>query len=83
MQTRGSPFLSRPTGLSLISLENELYNKHEHVELFYHYKLPAEKELGKLLGKSKAVTSCIDISDGLGVDANHLSEESKGLKIIN
>jgi len=51
--------------------------------LFYHYKLPAEKELGKLLGKSKAVTSCIDISDGLGVDANHLSEESKGLKIIN
>ncbi len=74
-------FLSRPTGLSLISLENELYNKHEHVELFYHYKLPAEKELGKLLGKSKAVTSCIDISDGLGVDANHLSEESK-VKII-
>ena len=74
-------FLSRPTGVALISLEKELYNKHEYVELFYHYKLPAEKELGKLLGKLKGVTSCIDISDGLGVDANHLSEESK-VKVI-
>ena len=33
------------------------------------------------MGKLKGVTSCIDISDGLGVDANHLSEESK-VKVI-
>lgn len=75
--------LSRPTGLSLIALEKELYNKHEPIESFYHYRISAEFELGKTLGTLKGVTSCIDISDGLGVDANHLSEESQVKVIID
>lgn len=73
--------LSRPTGLSLVGLEKEMYNKHQSIESYYHYKIPAEVDLGKMLGTLKGCTSCIDISDGIGVDANHLSEESN-VKVI-
>ena len=75
--------LSRPTGLSLIALEKEMYNKHPSIEPYYHYSIPAEAEFGKTLGTLRGVTSCIDISDGLGVDANHLSEESNVKVIVN
>jgi len=74
--------LSRPTGLTLLALERELNNKDIPIEIFYHYNISAEKELGILLGTLDGATACIDISDGLGVDANHLSEESHVKAII-
>jgi thiamine-monophosphate kinase len=73
--------LSRPTGLSLVALENELYDMHPSIKKYYNYTIKAEKELGKLLGKLDGITSCIDVSDGLGVDANHISEESN-VKVV-
>jgi len=73
-------YLSRPLGLARISLEKELGAGFD-IDPYQHYKIMAEKELGKVLGDVGTVTSCIDISDGLGRDASHLSEES-GLKIV-
>ncbi len=73
--------LSRPTGLTLLALEKEVSHKDIPIDTFYHYNISAEKELGTLLGTLNGVTSCIDISDGLGVDANHLAEESH-VKVI-
>lgn len=73
-------YLSRPLGLSRISLEAEL-GKDSKFDPYEHYKIAAEKELGKLLGEMGTITSCIDISDGLGRDASHLSKES-GVKFV-
>ncbi|AEI13734.1 thiamine-monophosphate kinase [Flexistipes sinusarabici DSM 4947] len=73
-------YLSRPLGLARISLEKELGADFD-IDAFKHYKMMAEKELGEVLGNVGTVTSCIDISDGLGRDASHLSEES-GVKIV-
>lgn len=69
-------FLSRPLGLALLSLENEITEKKFDIEEFYHYRIIAESSLGTLLGSLKGVNACIDISDGLGVDSQHLAMES-------
>jgi len=69
-------FLSRPTGLSRISLEKELAIHNFDISANYHYEIKAETELGNILGNEDGVTSCIDISDGLGIDSRHISEES-------
>lgn len=73
-------YVSKPLGLARISLEKELGADFD-IDAYGHYKIVAEKELGKVLGNEGTVTSCIDISDGLGRDASHLSEAS-GVKII-
>lgn len=73
-------YLSKTLGLSKLSLENELTGTSV-INPYYHYDITAEAELGQLLGKLKGVTSCIDISDGLGKDAYHVSENS-GVKIV-
>jgi thiamine-monophosphate kinase len=73
-------YLSRPLGLSRISLEREL-NAGFSIDPYYHYKISAEMYLGKALGETESITSCIDISDGLGRDAYHISMQS-GVKIV-
>lgn len=73
-------YLSRPLGRARISLEKELGADFD-IDAYEHYKTMAEKELGKVLGDMGTVTSCIDVSDGLGRDAAHLSEESD-VKIV-
>ncbi|MGC9062475.1 thiamine-phosphate kinase [Calditerrivibrio sp.] len=74
-------FLSRPVGLSKLSLEKELGIAQHSIHPHYHYNQKAEVALGGLLGSLNYVTSCIDISDGLGRDLSHISEGSK-VKII-
>jgi thiamine-monophosphate kinase len=74
-------YLSRPVGLSRLSLEKELGVREWNINPYLHYNNEPEIELGRLLGNSGMVTSCIDISDGLGRDALHIAEMSK-VKII-
>lgn len=74
-------FLSRPVGLSKVSLERELNIKNHLIDPHLHYKQVAEVKLGGLLGTLSCVTSCIDISDGLGRDLSHISESSN-VKIV-
>ncbi|MCA1927002.1 MAG: thiamine-phosphate kinase [Calditerrivibrio sp.] len=74
-------FLSRPVGLSRVSLERELGIAAYEIDQFLHYKNIAEVKLGDFLGRSELVTSCIDISDGLGRDLGHISETS-GCRIV-
>lgn len=69
-------FLSRPIGLSKVSLEKELGIADHDIDPFFHYKNVAEVELANILGESDFVTSCIDISDGLGRDLGHIAEMS-------
>ncbi len=74
-------FLSRPIGKAKISLETELGLSQYNCDPYYHYKLEAEDKLGEILGTITDVTSCIDISDGLGRDAAHISRMS-GVKVV-
>lgn len=74
-------YLSRPVGLSRLSLEKELGVREWNINPYLHYNNEPEIELGRLLGNSGMVTSCIDISDGLGRDALHVAEMSR-VKII-
>lgn len=70
-------FVSRPLGLSRISLEKELgKNNFKQIHKYSHYMNRPEVELAKILSENNFATSCIDISDGLGRDAGHISEES-------
>jgi len=73
--------ISRPVGFAALSLMQELEEIDFGIKEFYHYTLKAEYELGKLLGNSNSVTSCIDISDGLSSELNHLAKQSN-VKII-
>lgn len=74
-------YLSRPVGLSKISLEKEIGIANFNIDPYLHYKNEPEIELSKYLSESSFVTSCIDISDGLGRDASHIARQS-GVKII-
>lgn len=75
-------FVSRPLGLSRISLEKELgRNDFKHIDKYSHYMNEPEIKLAKILSEKNLATSCIDVSDGLGRDAGHISEESN-VKII-
>lgn len=69
-------FISRPLGFAQLGLMQELTDIDHGLEPYAHYRLTAEKKLGALLGESGAVTSCIDISDGLGSEACHLAVSS-------
>ena len=64
-------FLSRTVGMSALDLEKRLSGASD-----YSYRPPAEVSLGALLGETEAVTSCIDISDGLGRDLSHIAKSS-------
>ncbi|KAA0259213.1 thiamine-phosphate kinase [Deferribacter autotrophicus] len=70
-------FVSRPLGKSIYYLNKELGGDF----VTEHYHLEAEVELGKFLGTLPFVTSCTDISDGLGVDLASIADTSK-VKII-
>ncbi|MBC7196059.1 MAG: thiamine-phosphate kinase [Deferribacterales bacterium] len=74
-------YLSRPVGLSKVSLEKELEVVDFNVDPYLHYKNEPELKLSKYLSESSFVSSCIDISDGLGRDASHISKQS-GVRII-
>lgn len=68
--------LSRPTGLSRLSLEVELGTHTHPISPKQHFSVMAEAQLGALLSHLDGISSCIDISDGLGKDASHIAEES-------
>ena len=74
-------YLSRPVGLSLAALENELYNKKHPLQDLYHYKITAQKDVGIFLGSCVEVTSAADISDGLGRDCSNIASAS-GVKLV-
>ncbi|MEF3255012.1 MAG: hypothetical protein K6348_05545, partial [Deferribacterales bacterium] len=76
-------YLSRPVGLSKVSLEKELGVNCFDIDATYHYKQVAEVSLGSLLGKIIGITSCIDISDGLGRDIGHIADASKVCVILD
>ncbi len=61
-----------------LGLEEELKGS----EVYNHYLIKAETELGDLLGRTGGIaTSCIDVSDGLGRDASHIADQS-GVRIV-
>jgi thiamine-monophosphate kinase len=68
--------LSREVGFAKLSLLQEIGEKDFGIKSFYHYLLKAESDLGNFLGKTKGVTSCIDISDGLISELNHIAIQS-------
>jgi thiamine-monophosphate kinase len=70
-------YVSRPVGRVKQQLEEELAGG----DVYNHYLVKAETELGDLLGRTGIATSCIDVSDGLGRDASHISDMS-GVKIV-
>lgn len=74
-------FISRPVGLSKISLEKELKIGEYDTCEYLHYRNKAEVDLARCLGELPYITSCIDISDGLGRDLGHISEKSS-VKIV-
>ena len=77
-------FVSRPLGLSRISLEKELgKNNFKNIDKYSHYMNEPEIKLAKILSDNNIATSCIDVSDGLGRDAGHISKESNVRVIIN
>jgi thiamine-monophosphate kinase len=63
-------YLSRPVGRAQAALKERLAG------IFKAVSFPPEIKLGELLGGIGTVSSCIDISDGLGVDLAHISEAS-------
>lgn len=75
--------ISRPLGFSQLGLSQEIENKDFGLPLFAHYRQKAEKELGTLLGSLDGVTSCIDISDGLGRESSHIAISSKVKLVID
>lgn len=70
-------YLSRFVGLAKLSLEKELGLNQADIDKYYHYSLSAETEVGEFLSKFSGVTSCCDISDGLGRDLAHIASESR------
>jgi thiamine-monophosphate kinase len=71
-------YISRPVGRVRQLLERELEGFRDN---YNHYLVKAETELGDLLGKTGIASSCIDISDGIGQDASHISKQS-GVSIV-
>jgi thiamine-monophosphate kinase len=72
-------YLSRPVGKCSEYLQKELDGE----TCYDHYDVIAEQDLGKFLGTCPEVTSCIDISDGLGRDLSHIADMSNvGVNII-
>ncbi|BAI81075.1 thiamin-monophosphate kinase [Deferribacter desulfuricans SSM1] len=61
--------VSRPVGYAKKYLEEELSGKNEN----RHYRFTAETKLGEYLGNNEGVTSCTDISDGLGIDTTSIA----------
>lgn len=73
--------LSRPIGFGSLGLIQELESEDFGLPPFLHYRHTAEKELGTFLGNANGVTSCIDISDGLGRESTHIAKSS-GVKLV-
>jgi len=71
-------YMSRPVGRVRQLLEQELSGDTSN---YNHYLMRAETALGDLLGQTGMASSCIDISDGIGQDASHISKQS-GVKVI-
>ncbi len=67
-------YLSRPVGGAQYELRRRLgiLKNHPPADM----DRSPERELGELLGRTKGITSCIDISDGLGRDLSHIAESS-------
>lgn len=65
-------YLSRPIGKAKVMLDRRLSG-----DFSGNGDFPPETGLGELLGSMEGVTSCIDISDGLGVDLFRVSEMSE------
>ncbi len=65
-------YLSRAVGGARLALEKRLAGYHA-----CDISRPAERTLGAILGEIPGVTSCIDISDGLGRDLGHIASASK------
>jgi len=72
-------YITRPLGMCRYYLSKELAGEKE----FSHYRVEAETEIGQMLGETGLAESCIDISDGLGSEAGHLSDMSKVKVIID
>lgn len=71
-------YLSRPVGRVRQLLEREISGDKEN---YNHYLVRAESGLGEILGNTGYASSCIDVSDGVGRDASHISDMS-GVKIV-
>jgi thiamine-monophosphate kinase len=75
--------ISRPLGLSALSLIQEIEEVDFGITPCFHYDVKAEQKLGELLGNLDGITSCIDISDGLSSELNHIAQQSNLSIIIN
>lgn len=71
-------FLSRPAGRVRQLLDREIAGNTDN---YNHYLVRAETALGDFLGRTGIANSCIDVSDGIGRDASHISGRS-GVKIV-
>lgn len=76
-------YLSRPiggaaAGLQLLDVEGSSYAEKEFIKSAVRRQVDPEPEvaLGMALAKLDKVTACIDVSDGLSTDLNHLCEAS-------
>jgi thiamine-monophosphate kinase len=65
-------YLSRPIGKAKVLLEKKLAGNFGEFEYF-----PPKTRLGELLGGTQGVGSCIDISDGLGIDLARTADASR------
>ncbi len=76
-------YLSRPiggsaAGLQLLNVEGGSYAEKEFIKSAVRRHIDPEPEvaLGMALAKLEGVTACIDVSDGLSTDLNHLCNAS-------
>jgi thiamine-monophosphate kinase len=76
-------YLSRPiggsaAGLKLLNVEGSSYAEKEFIKSAVRRHIDPEPEvaLGMALARLEKVTACIDVSDGLSTDLNHLCDAS-------